>query len=208
MQQDESRNPSLDRYTRTFNASPNAPSVRFVYPITTELPHVHLTVGRKQEASVEGLLDTGGACTMGDLTYWKEVAARLPNLIAHFEELATYQEKPIAIGGVGAGKVVITHVMGLWLPWMIGKDDTKLVIGLGDNMPMTLLIGLPFIIATQAVIDVGNATCHSKVLNSTWKLHLKRPQRKDVRTLDAVMSSGRRHTFQSLPPETLLGGPR
>jgi hypothetical protein len=40
------------------------------YPISSELPHVVIPVSRKAEATIEGLLDTGGACTMGDLVYW------------------------------------------------------------------------------------------------------------------------------------------
>ena len=43
--------------------------------------------------------------------------------------------------------------MGIWLPWQIGRDETKLVVGLGENMPMSLLIGLPFQVAAQCVID-------------------------------------------------------
>jgi hypothetical protein len=144
---------------------------------------------------------------MGDIHYWREVAARQPHLIAHFDELSEHQEKPISIGGVGAGKVMITHVMGLWLPWSIGVDDTKLVIGLGDNMPMTLLIGLPFLIASQSVIDMGNLTCHSNTFNATWKMDLKRPQRKDIRTLDAIMSSGKRHTFSTAGPISVSPSP-
>ena len=98
---------------------------------------------------------------MGDIEYWQEVAKRKPELISHFQELSKHQEKPISIGGVGAGRVMITHVMGLWLPWKIGTQETKLVIGLGENMPMTLLISLPFQIAAQCSIDIGNLKCHS-----------------------------------------------
>jgi hypothetical protein len=182
----------------TFKFSPQGLGFTIRYPITTELPHVHIPIGKQSSATAEGLLDTGGACTMGDISYWSEVAKRMPHLIAHYEELTQHQEKPISIGGVGAGKVMITHVMGVWLPWAIGKDDTKLVIGLGENMPMTLLIGLPFQVAAQCVIDIGNLTCHSATFNTTWKLTLKRPQRKDIRCLDAVMSSGKRQAFPTV----------
>jgi hypothetical protein len=160
------------------------------YPIASELPHVTIPVGKDGAAMVEGLLDSGGACTMGDLAYWKEVAVRAPALIAHFQELSTYQEKPISIGGVGAGKVEITHIMGLWLPWQVGTRESKLVIGLGENMPVTLLIGLPFQIAAQCVVDIGNQTCTSNVFGTTWKLTLKMPHKKSVRVLDQASSTG------------------
>ena len=97
----------------TFQFAPQGRTFAIRYPITSELPHFHLPVGKNNEATVEGLMDTGGACTMGELAYWREVAIRVPSLIAHFDELEQHQEKPISIGGVGAGKVMITHVMGL-----------------------------------------------------------------------------------------------
>jgi hypothetical protein len=150
---------------------------------------VVIPVGRKGEATIEGLLDTGGACTMGDLVYWREVASRCPHLIAQFEELSDHQEKPISIGGVGAGKVKITHIMGIWLPWLVRSKDSKLVIGLGENMPVTLLIGLPFQIATQCVMDIGQLKCHSVVFDATWKLTLKVPHKKTIRSLDATVDS-------------------
>jgi hypothetical protein len=189
-----------DAYSsRSFSTAPFSPSVYefeaqrsssdLRYPIVSELPHVVIPVGRKGEAMIEGLLDTGGACTMGDLIYWREVASRCPHLIAQFEELSNHQEKPISIGGVGAGKVEITHIMGIWLPWLVGNKDSKLVIGLGENMPVTLLIGLPFQIATQCVMDIGQLKCHSVVFDTTWKLTLKVPHKKTIRSLDAFVDS-------------------
>ena len=183
----------------TFQFVPEGASSPIRYPISSELPHVIIPVGPLGQASVEGLLDTGGACTMGDLTYWKEVANRNPQLIAQFEELTVHQVKPISIGGVGQGKVEITHVMGIWLPWIVNNRDSKLVIGLGENMPVTLLIGLPFIIASQCTIDVGNLKCHSTVFNDSWKLTLKMPHKKTLRSLDAASAStGKRVSFPAL----------
>ena len=140
---------------------------------------------------------------MGDITYWQEVAKRHPQLVTHFEELTAHQEKPISIGGVGAGRVMITHVMGLWLPWMLGNDTTKLVVGLGENMPMTLLIGLPFQQSAQCVIDIGNGICHSAVFNTSWKLTHKRPTKKDVRMLDAAIAAGHQNAFPATVAEKL-----
>ena len=71
----------------TFQFAPQGWSFPIRYPITSELPHFHLPMGKNNEATVEGLMDTGGACTMGELAYWREVAIRVPSLIAHFNEL-------------------------------------------------------------------------------------------------------------------------
>ena len=188
--------------------TPAGSSFGLQYPITAQLPHIDLPIGKKAQATAEGLLDTGGACTMGDITYWSEVAKRNPELIAHFEELADHKEKPILIGGVGAGSVIITHVMGIWLPWMVGRDETKLVVGLGENMPMSLLIGLPFQVAAQCVIDIGNLKCHSNTFNTSWKLTLKSPQKKDLRSLDAVMASGKWCAFPTSESAMVTPSPK
>jgi hypothetical protein len=76
-----------DNCSRSFSTAPFSPGVYqfeaqrspsdLCYPIALELPHVVIPVGCKGEATIEGLLDTGGACTMGDLVYWREVATRL-----------------------------------------------------------------------------------------------------------------------------------
>ena len=88
-----------------FTALGQAP-VDIRYPITGELPHIMLPVGKKFTGfQVKGLLDTGGACTMGCLGYWGKVAQRYPEIVSHFEELEQHSEKPISIGGVGAGQV-------------------------------------------------------------------------------------------------------
>ena len=129
---------------------------------------------------------------MGDLVYWKEVGSRYPDLLANFHELAEHRIEPITIGGIGAGRVEITHVMELWLPWLLNGRPTKLVIGLGQDMPLTLLIGLPFFIASKVVMDLDNQTCFSKVFNVTWKLRLKVPVKKTVRTMDNAESSANR----------------
>lgn len=181
----------------------HGPSSTLRYPISSKLPHVIIPVGKMGQATVEGLLDTGGACTMGDLIYWKEVVVRHPELVAEFSELSDHQEKPISIGGVGAGKVEITHILGLWLPWMVGNKESKLVIGLGENMPVTLLIGLPFQVATQCVLDIGQLKCHSVLFNSTWKLSLEVPHKKTIRSLDANASSaGKRWALTTAPTPT------
>ena len=78
---------------------------------------------------------------------------------------------------------------------MLGNDETKLVVGLGENMPMTLLIGLPFQQSAHCVIDIGNKVCHSSVFNTSWKLTFKRPSKRDIRMLDASNAAGHQNAF-------------
>ena len=35
------------------------------HPISIELPHIDIPIGKDAQATAKGLLDTGGACTMG-----------------------------------------------------------------------------------------------------------------------------------------------
>ena len=59
---------------------------------------------------------------------------------------------------------------------------------------------MPFCIAAGCVIDIEALTCHSKTFGYTWKLHMKRPQIKDERTLDAALATGKRVTFPTAMP--------
>ena len=67
---------------------------------------------------------------MGCFFYCDEISKMFPNLMTHYEKLKQHQEEPITIGGVSVGKAMITRVLGIWLPWTIGWDATKLVVAL------------------------------------------------------------------------------
>ena len=58
----------------SFKFTPKGLGGSIRYPITTELPHVDLPIGKQGVDTIEGLLDTGGACTMGNIEYWTEVS--------------------------------------------------------------------------------------------------------------------------------------
>jgi hypothetical protein len=161
-----------------------------VYPIAPQLPHVCVPIGKGKEATVEGLADTGGACNMADEAYFLALAAKYPELIQNVQRLEDYQERNIVIGGVGQGKVEITTIMSIHLPWQVNGQETRLVIGLAKNMPVTLLIGLPFFIAAQCTLDIANQRCVSNVFNTTWPLTFKIPFKKTVRELDQAAGSG------------------
>ena len=192
--------------TRSHSTQEQQGNFKLLYPIASELPHMDILVGLNGECTVEGMCDSGGCSTMGELAYWRRVTQEFPTIVAAFEELATHEEQPITIGGVGAGTVKITHILKLHLPWKLGKDNTELVIGLGDHMPMTLLFGLPFLVAAQCVMDIGNLTCYSRTFDATWKLKLKRPSVKDARSLDAIVSAGRK-AFPSMDSAFNLPAP-
>ena len=76
----------------SYKVSPVGASFSLRYPISIELPHIDLPVRKEAQETAEGMLDTGGACTMGDL-----VAKRVPG-VTHYDELKKHQEKPITSG--------------------------------------------------------------------------------------------------------------
>jgi hypothetical protein len=166
------------------------PDGGIVYPIAPQLPHGVILIGLNGEATLEGLFDTGGACNMGEEAYFLAFAEQFPHLIHSIQKLADFQESDINIGGVGQGKVVITMIISIHLPYVVNGQRTRLVIGLGKNMPVTLLIGLPFFIASQCTLDIANQRCISNVFNTTWPLTFKIPFKKTVRELDQVAASG------------------
>lgn len=71
-------------------------------------------------------------------------------------------------------------------------------------MPVTLLIGLPFQIAAQCVVDIGNLKCTSNVFGATWNLTLKMPHKKSVRVLDQASSTGLKRL--ALPTQEITDG--
>ena len=48
------------------------------YPISIELPIIDFPIKKDTQATAEGLLDTGGECTMGCHIYWDEIVKKIP----------------------------------------------------------------------------------------------------------------------------------
>ncbi len=91
---------------------------------------------------------------------------------------------------------------------MIGKQASKFVIGVGTNMPVTLLIGLPFQIAAQCMVDLANLKCHSAMFDTTWKLTLKMPHKKSLWSLDAATSSSTKRVAFQMTPSIISPSPK
>jgi hypothetical protein len=135
----------------TWNVSPtpkiflsNANIPRIAYPIAQELPHIRLPIGRNGTGKLEGLLDTGGCSTLGHLPYFMELAKSYPDLVMDVHELQQYRLENINISGVGQGAAVVSHIMEIYMPFIINGTQTKVNIDLAENAPITLFYGLPF----------------------------------------------------------------
>jgi hypothetical protein len=76
----------------------------------------------------------------------------------------------ININAIRQGAVVITHIMEIHIPVVFSGTQTKLIIGLAENAPITLFYGLPFQTKAKMNINLGNMTISSPVfmLISKW----------------------------------------
>ena len=172
-----------DRQSPLPQAFQTHPINNIAYAISRELPHVRIPVGKGKSHTIEGLLDTGGCSTLGHYPYFAKVASMHPDIVAATYELRERHMEPIRIGGIG-GRIEITHVMEMWMPYIMKGHATKISIGLSEDLPITCIIGLPFIIATKVVLDADAQTAYSKLFNCTWPTSMKPPHLKPLETLD------------------------
>jgi hypothetical protein len=137
------------------------------------------------------LYDSGGCSTIGHRGYFLALKDKVPEIIAAHHILKDVNEADIPIGGIGGG-IAIKEILEVWMPYRIGEDHAKLSIGLADEVPITLIIGLPFIIAAETVPDYRNGTCRSEKFGDTWSLVLKKNHRKSIQALeDQKIARGR-----------------
>jgi hypothetical protein len=171
-----------DPYFKTFLSQSNR---QIQFPIADDLPHIRLPVGKMFGTIImEALFDTGGACNMGCYDYWMWVFEKHPEILKEVVELKEHRIENIRIGGVGDGRVEISHIAYVYIPYQSGGMNSTIAIGLGRRMPVTLLIGLTFIVGTKTVFDPDTLKCYSKVFDTNWKVVMKKPHLKNKWSLD------------------------
>jgi hypothetical protein len=155
---------------------------RVIYPISNDLPHVALNIGRQFGHTLDALFDTGGCSSIGHKPYFMKIMENYPDLIASHQVLNKTWNETISIGGIG-GKIEITDVMNIWMPHKYQGECSRLVIGLSDDMPITCIVGITFITSAKCVHDVDSNTVVSKTLDCKWKVTMKPPI---LKSLDAL----------------------
>ena len=183
--------------TRTYDSYDNmsflntAMSGEIVYSIANELPHLKLPVGKQGNGyNLEGLFDTGGCSNLGWTPYFLKLADKHPQLIASIHKLEDKRMETIKIGGIG-GRIEVTHILEMWMPYVHNGKPTKINIGLSTGLPITCIIGLPFHIGTKSVIDLDMQRVDSKTLGCSWRLVMKPPHRRPLETLDHPLTTGK-----------------
>jgi hypothetical protein len=120
---------------------------------------------------------------MGYRPYFLKIAEKYPDLIANHHVLNHAWDETVKIGGIG-GRIEITDILEMWMPYKYGGECTRLNIGLSDDLPITCIVGIPFATATKCVYDADENKVTSKLLGCTWKVTMKMAARKLTETLE------------------------
>jgi hypothetical protein len=120
-------------------------------------------------ATLSGLLDTGGCCNMGWLSYHKAIAEEYPHLITKFVCLEEERYETITIGGLKEG-VSLTHMIQYAIPFTDKGEQCYLTLGLTEDLPLDTLFGLGFQQDTKMKIDMATRQVESALLQATFKM--------------------------------------
>jgi hypothetical protein len=184
-------NQEVDESYDNMSFSNTAMSGDIVYSIANELPHLKLPVGKQGNGyNLEGLFDTGGCSNLGWTPYFLKLADKHPQLVASIHKLEDKQMETIKIGGIG-GRIEVTHILEMWMPYVHNGKPTKINIGLSTGLPITCIFGLPFQIGTKSVIDLDVQRVDSKTLGCSWRLVMKPPHRRPLESLDHPVTTGK-----------------
>jgi hypothetical protein len=185
--------------------------VRVAYPMMDKLLHVKVPIGIPNTQGImpkyhlEGLFDTGGCSSMGYEPYFLEIQRQCPQLVKEIVVLDKIKHKKINIGGVG-GLIQIERIMYLYMPYTWSGEWAMIAVGLSQKLPITMIIGLPFIMNTKSIMDYDNECVYARVFQAKWKVALKTPFRKPPSAVKAIMeqSPGTMRVFHSSPSNTII----
>jgi hypothetical protein len=133
-------------------------------PIMTNFPHIHLQLGTELDCPKCPLLccviDMAAALTRGNFHFVAAVVKRYPHCVAKIFMPEDYN--PIVLSGIvqQGGKSVTTELtvgFQYHLPYLTkDRSPTSIVIATRPHMTVNTIVGLPFIQAIQAIIDLSD----------------------------------------------------
>lgn len=155
-----------------------------------KMPHLKIPIGTKNgKMRLEGLFDTGGCSTIGYRPYFMAMKKYFPQLVRAVHTLKQHRHADISINGIGGG-IEITDIMEIKLPYKSPKGHQACIaIGLAEETPITLIIGLPFIINTGCIMDYDKTICHSSVFNDDWRFTMKPAFRKHASEIEEALET-------------------
>jgi hypothetical protein len=143
-------------------------------PIVTNFPHILLQLGTELDCPrcpvLRCVIDTAAALSTGNFHFIAAVAKRYPHCVAKIFVPEDYN--PIVLSGIvqRGGESVSTELtvgFQFYLPYLT-KDGspTSIVIATGPHVTVNLIVGLPFIQATRAIIDLSDDVADLRELDA------------------------------------------
>jgi hypothetical protein len=143
-------------------------------PIVSNFPHIHLQFGTELGCSncpvIRCVVDTAAALSTGNFHFVAAVAKQYPHCVAKLFVQKDYN--PIVLSGIvqrGGESITTELTVGFQfhLPYLT-KDGitTSILIATGPHVTVNAIIGLPFIQATRAVIDLTDNVAELRALDA------------------------------------------
>ena len=133
-------------------------------PIVSNFPHILLQFGTDLGCSncpvVRCVLDTAAALSTGNFHFVAAIAKQYPHCVAKIYVPNDYN--PIVLSGIvqrGGESITTELTVGFQfhLPYLTRDGDaTSILIATGPHVTVNTIVGLPFIQATRAVIDLSD----------------------------------------------------
>ena len=133
-------------------------------PIVSNFPHILLQFGTDLGCSncpvVRCVLDTAAALSTGNFHFVAAIVKQYPHCVAKLYVPNDY--KPIVLSGIvqrGGESITTELTVGFQflLPYLTKDGDTtSILIATGPHITVNTIVGLPFIQATRAVIDLSD----------------------------------------------------
>ena len=143
-------------------------------PIVTNFPHILLQLGTELDCPkcpvLRCVVDTAAALTTGNFHFVAAVAKRYPHCVAKIFVPEDYN--PIVLSGIvqRGGESVSTELtvgFQFHLPYLTRDGSpTSIVIATGPHVTVNLIVGLPFIQATRAIIDMSDDVADLRELDA------------------------------------------
>ncbi len=143
-------------------------------PIMSNFPHIHLQLGTELGCSncplIRCVVDTTAALSTGNSHFVAAVAKQYPHCIAKLFVPKDYY--PFFLSGIvqrGGESITTELTVGFQfhLPYLTKDGDTtSILIATGPQVTVNTIVGLPFIQATRAVIDLADNVAELRALDA------------------------------------------
>ncbi len=143
-------------------------------PIVSNFPHIHLQFGTELGCAncpvICCVVDTAAALSTGNFHFVAVVAKQYPHCVAKLFVPKDYN--PIVLSGIvqrGGESITMELTVGFQfhLPYLTKEGNTtSILIATGPHVTVNTIIGLPFIQATHAVIDLADNVSELRALDA------------------------------------------